>query len=336
MCAAPGSKTAQIIEALHSENEDNKDTSVVDGLVIANDADQKRAYLLVHQAKRLSSPCLLVTNNDASSFPRILLGDSNAPLRFDRVLCDVPCSGDGTLRKNPILWKRWSLQHALGLHKLQIRIFERGFHLLEVGGRIVYSTCSFNPIENEAVVAEILRKFGSKKSVLYLLKLSETIKLLDVSNELLPLKRRHGLNSWNVLNKDGTVYERYEDVPEILKKSILPSMFPPTTEEQLKFSLDKWYFSSFDNYIFSIRIMPQDSDTGGFFIAVFSRTEESTSVSDLDLTVEETLEEPIVTELEETVEVSSKPESIIRTPYTYKEEPFIFLDNDDKDLCCIK
>jgi 16S rRNA C967 or C1407 C5-methylase (RsmB/RsmF family) len=72
---------------------------------------------------------------------------------YDRIICDVPCSGDGTLRKNPNIWAEWTPEFAMGLHSLQLRIAQRGAALLKVGGYMVYSTCSFNPIENEAVVA---------------------------------------------------------------------------------------------------------------------------------------------------------------------------------------
>jgi 16S rRNA C967 or C1407 C5-methylase (RsmB/RsmF family) len=68
MCAAPGSKTAQLLENLIDEKQD-----FPDGLVVANDSDQKRAYLLVHQAKRLQTPCLLVTNHDGQDFPKIVI-----------------------------------------------------------------------------------------------------------------------------------------------------------------------------------------------------------------------------------------------------------------------
>ena len=85
MCAAPGSKTAQLIEFLHSADTlDNPipgngqlascTVAIVtapDGVVIANDADAKRCYMLVHQAKRLNSPCFMVTNHDASVFPHL-------------------------------------------------------------------------------------------------------------------------------------------------------------------------------------------------------------------------------------------------------------------------
>lgn len=65
MCAAPGSKTAQLIEALHETSTDK----IPKGFVVANDLDNKRCYMLVHQAKRLNSPCFLVTNEDSAAFP---------------------------------------------------------------------------------------------------------------------------------------------------------------------------------------------------------------------------------------------------------------------------
>jgi len=96
MCAAPGSKTAQLIEAIHAndaqeiripcrlkfcqENQQFLNITFVGwilmfsaGIVIANDSDSKRSYMLVHQTNRLRSPCLLVTNHDAQHFPNIHL-----------------------------------------------------------------------------------------------------------------------------------------------------------------------------------------------------------------------------------------------------------------------
>lgn len=67
MCAAPGSKTAQLLEFLHA-----KEDSIPSGYVVANDIDNKRCYMLVHQAKRLNSPCVAVINHDSSILPNLM------------------------------------------------------------------------------------------------------------------------------------------------------------------------------------------------------------------------------------------------------------------------
>jgi multisite-specific tRNA:(cytosine-C5)-methyltransferase len=74
--------------------------------------------MLTHQARRLNSPALLITNNDARFFPNIKIDKNNNNLKFDRILCDVPCSGDGTLRKNLNLWKNWHAHLGHACHPL--------------------------------------------------------------------------------------------------------------------------------------------------------------------------------------------------------------------------
>lgn len=225
MCAAPGSKTFQLLEIIHQSKEPGL---LPDGLVIANDVDVQRCNLLIHQTKRMCSANLIVTNHEAQHFPSCSLtkgciefskvgqqelGKSSSALQFDRVLCDVPCSGDGTLRKAPDIWRKWNAGMGNGVHRLQVEIAMRGLALLKVGGRMVYSTCSMNPVENEAVVAEVLRR--SKGSV----------ELLDVSNELPEFVRRQGLRTWKVRDR-GLWLASFKNVPKYRRSVILPSMFP--------------------------------------------------------------------------------------------------------------
>ena len=126
MCASPGSKTQQLLEMLEGMADPAGNAVAGRGLVVANDADEKRCHLLTSRAGKLSSTGLMVTNHDARLFPEELPrrdgGEGLEPITFDRVLCDVPCSGDGTLRKSPVIWRRWSAGPGNMLHKLQLQV----------------------------------------------------------------------------------------------------------------------------------------------------------------------------------------------------------------------
>jgi len=115
-------QTAQLLEALHAYDTTSL-ASIPSGLVLANDSDNKRTHLLIHQSARLPSPALMVTNLDASNYPSIRVPVTRrqglpclGQLLFDRILCDVPCSGDGTIRKNMGIWKSWQPMDGNGLH----------------------------------------------------------------------------------------------------------------------------------------------------------------------------------------------------------------------------
>ncbi|XP_036702188.1 RNA cytosine C(5)-methyltransferase NSUN2 isoform X1 [Balaenoptera musculus] len=244
MCAAPGSKTTQLIEMLHAD----MSVPFPEGFVIANDVDNKRCYLLVHQAKRLGSPCIMVVNHDASCIPRLQVdvNGKKEALFYDRILCDVPCSGDGTMRKNIDVWKKWSTLNSLQLHGLQLRIATRGAEQLVEGGRMVYSTCSLNPIEDEAVIASLLEKSEG------------ALELADVSSELPGLKWMPGLTQWKVMTKDGQWFATWDDVPHSRHTQIRPTMFPPKDPEKSQaMHLER-----------CLRILPHHQNTGGFFVAV--------------------------------------------------------------------
>jgi len=248
MCAAPGSKTFQLLEAIHGGPGEPT------GLVVANDADAKRCNLLTHQLKRMCSPALIIVNHQGQALPKLtnlaVPGDTtnnNASIMYDRILCDVPCSGDGTVRKQPDIWKRWSPANGNGLHALQLTITLKGVELLKVGGRLVYSTCSLNPLEDEAVVAEVLRRTAG------------ALELVDVSTTLTTLKRVAGLKTWKVKDDKGW-YSTWEEGKKEGHK-LIPSMFPD--EESDGFPLER-----------CMRFLPHHQDTGGFFVAVFEKRSE--------------------------------------------------------------
>lgn len=291
MCAAPGSKSCQLMELIHAGEEESitevgkklqdgnagpepmgegglNDDGRTTGLLIANDSDYKRAHMLIHQMKRLSSPNLIVTNHDATMYPSIKLPplpvEEGKPqkgryLKFDRILADVPCSGDGTARKNYNVWKDWNPANALGLHPTQVRILVRALQMLKVGGRVVYSTCSLNPIENEAVVAAAIDRCGGAANV----------KIIDCSAELPGLKRKPGLKSWKVMDREGRIWSNWKDIEghrdsegiEGLAR-FSETLFPPTGENA-DLPLDR-----------CMRVYPHLQDTGGFFITVLEKAAE--------------------------------------------------------------
>ncbi|KAF8826802.1 hypothetical protein HHX47_DHR5000913 [Lentinula edodes] len=186
---------------------------------------------------RLPSPAFMVTNLDASNYPSIKLSAASSTNRkeqllFDRILCDVPCSGDGTLRKNIGIWKHWQPNDGNGLHGLQLRILQRAMKMLKSNGRIVYSTCSINPVENEAVIAAALES-------------NPEYHLVDVSSNLPELKRRPGMSSWRpTADKSiSSTYQTYEafvaaDPQAATSTKLTPGHWPPPNAHELK--LERW------------------------------------------------------------------------------------------------
>uniref|UniRef100_A0A8D0AEX2 tRNA (cytosine(34)-C(5))-methyltransferase n=1 Tax=Sander lucioperca TaxID=283035 RepID=A0A8D0AEX2_SANLU len=320
MCAAPGSKTAQLIEMLHSD----MDVPFPEGFVIANDVDNKRCYLLVHQAKRLNSPCIMVVNHDASCIPtlKIDVDGQKDILFYDRILCDVPCSGDGTLRKNIDVWKKWTTSNSLHLHGLQLRIAVRGVEQLAVGGRMVYSTCSLNPIEDEAVIAALLEKSEG------------ALELADGSADLPGLKWMPGVTSWKLMTKEGQWYADWSEVPNHRHTQIRPTMFPPTDTEKLaSMHLER-----------CMRILPHHQNTGGFFVAVLVKKAPMPWNKRYPkvLPSKHTLIQWMIRLSEATKGASSAQETTAKQDgacgppaskkmrlFGYKEDPFVFLTEED-------
>src|ERR1700761_8398877 len=132
-----------MLEGLHTEGTDNCSP----GLLIANDADVKRAHLLIHQSARIPSDKFMVTNLEASRFPWLQAdlwqSGRTQRLRFTKILCDVPCSGDGTLRKNPGIWKKWNVGNGNGLH-LFVPFYDTGYtrSLLTAVKACSYGSCN--------------------------------------------------------------------------------------------------------------------------------------------------------------------------------------------------
>ena len=111
---------------------------------------------------------------------------------------------------------------------IQYRVARRGVEMLTIDGKMVYSTCSLNPIEDEAVLHRLL------------VEAKGSLELVDVAHKLPGLKYVKGLSHWVVMNRDLTVYEKPEDVPDAIKNLIRPNIFPPTAEDAKQFHFDRW------------------------------------------------------------------------------------------------
>ena len=258
MCASPGSKTLQALEIVVSSDKAKK------GRVIANDVHPKRLDSLREAIHRSGVPSELTervtyTNFDASIFPF-----PKSKKLFDAIICDTPCSGDGTIRKDPHILPMWSPRTSNELHGLQLKILSRAMKLIKKGGVVCYSTCSLNPIEDEAVVSAALREMNADNG--------DSYQLLDWPKELLPgFTRRPGVDDWKVafynennLEKDDddfgslSFYDSYEDAEEAEISEATTTFWPDSTNKSQ--SLHR-----------CSRLLPQDQDTGGFFVALIKR-----------------------------------------------------------------
>ncbi len=140
LCAAPGGKSTQIGAAMRGE-----------GLLVCNEPVPKRAMILSRNLERMG-----VANAVAvCAMPEVLA--KKWPEGFDAVLADVPCSGEGMFRREPAARDEWSPEQAEGCAERQRGILEAAARMVRPGGRLVYSTCTFNPAENEENIRWFIR-----------------------------------------------------------------------------------------------------------------------------------------------------------------------------------
>ncbi|KAI9684966.1 MAG: hypothetical protein M1820_010867 [Bogoriella megaspora] len=144
---------------------------------------------------------------------------------------------------------------------MQVRILIRALEMLKVGGRVVYSTCSMNPVENEAVIATAIDRCGGLGK----------IAMIDCSNELPGLVRLPGKFDWKVMDKSGKIWNRWDEVEAANARGetdgtdrLIEGMFPPAASTE-------GHAIPFDR---CMRVYPHLQDTGGFFITVLEKLSE--------------------------------------------------------------
>lgn len=165
LCASPGSKTTQIASNMKNE-----------GTLIANDLKMDRIAILAANLERCGVSNAIITRNDGVQLCSKL---SKSEFKFDKILLDVPCSGEGTLRSSPKTFIMWNEKVIKSLSRQQKKLFAFAVKCLKVGGTLVYSTCTHAPEEDEEIVDFALKNFP-----------------LKIEKIRLPIKCRPGITSW--------------------------------------------------------------------------------------------------------------------------------------------
>lgn len=141
LCAAPGGKSTQIAAFLQGE-----------GLLVCNEIHPARAKILSENIERMGVRNACVTNEAPEALAKIFPG------YFDKILVDAPCSGEGMFRKNEDACAEWSPENVKLCAARQNEILDCAAKMLRPGGRLVYSTCTFAPLENEGSISRFLER----------------------------------------------------------------------------------------------------------------------------------------------------------------------------------
>lgn len=223
----------------------------------------------------------------------------------------MPCSGDGTIRKNYDVWTKWNVANGNNFHGIQLRIAKRGLEMLKKDGILVYSTCSLNPIEDEAVIASLLNQCDGGAQ------------LEDVSSVLPELKYCKGLEQWKVMTRETVCVESAAQVEDKYKSQIRESLFPPPNAPKLNLNR-------------CLRVLPHLQNTGGFFVAVIRKTIENLPWESSNKPQVNDNSEPQESNQNNTNTNSNKRPRKKRRIFGFKEDPFIFLDQNETDWPKIK
>ena len=141
LCAAPGGKSTQLADHLQGS-----------GLLVANEIHPARARILLENVERMGVPNAVVLNESPDRIAKHFCA------WFDAVLVDAPCSGEGMFRRDPDAIGQWTPDSPLQCHERQLDILESAARCLRGGGAMVYSTCTFNRIENERTIKVFLSR----------------------------------------------------------------------------------------------------------------------------------------------------------------------------------
>ncbi|MFA5060898.1 MAG: RsmB/NOP family class I SAM-dependent RNA methyltransferase [Candidatus Pacearchaeota archaeon] len=166
LCASPGSKTTQMSAMMGNS-----------GSIIANEVSMGRLSILNSNLERCGVMNTIVTRKEGTAFCEKILKKSK--IRFDKILLDAPCSGEGTLRKSPKTFQMWNENMIKKIAKTQRSLINSAIKILKEGGEMVYSTCTLAPEEDEMIINSLIK--------------NHNVKIEKIN---LPLKFREGIIVW--------------------------------------------------------------------------------------------------------------------------------------------
>jgi len=165
LCASPGSKSTQIASMMENK-----------GVFISNDLSLDRIRILSTNMQRCGVTNVVITQHEGVNLCNRL---NKIGFQFTKILVDVPCSGEGTLRLSPKTASMFNLNLIKKLSSTQKSLLLNALKILKVGGEIVYSTCTHAPEENEEIISYILNNFP-----------------VEIQEVKLPLKTKQGITAW--------------------------------------------------------------------------------------------------------------------------------------------
>ncbi|MFA5258797.1 MAG: RsmB/NOP family class I SAM-dependent RNA methyltransferase [Candidatus Pacearchaeota archaeon] len=167
LCAAPGSKTTQAAALMENK-----------GTIIANDLNIGRISILSANLERFGITNTIITRHDGLELCE-RIKKSKTRIKFDKILVDAPCSGEGNIRCSPGTYLEWSENLLKSLGKRQKKLASAALELLKVNGEMIYSTCTHSPEENEEVIEHLLNNYD-----------------IEIKEIKLPIKFRPGISEW--------------------------------------------------------------------------------------------------------------------------------------------
>lgn len=188
LCAAPGGKSLILAEALNSTGE-----------LISNEFSNSRRERLMRVFKEYipmdKRGNVFVKGQDGNQF------GLRMPDEFDRVLADVPCSGERHLLENKSEFEKWTVRRSQNLAVRQFSLLSSAWLACKPGGRIVYSTCSISPIENDEIIQKLIKRRGAQVLRPDFLAAEPYLEITEYGYQVLPDRSGFGPMYFSVLQK---------------------------------------------------------------------------------------------------------------------------------------